>query len=467
MKYLLRTLRPLAAACLLAAAGSTFATAPTTAHDTVATLQAAYARAVPEGERAALYRDLFADVLLRVQRSYAREVDWESLSAAALKVLEPLPAGAGEPAQVFGRAINAALGTLDPYSRYLDPRSHGSMRGDASGSFGGLGLEVEPGEDGVRIVAPMPGSPGERAGLRAGDRIVQVDEQPLRGVPLADAIARMRGQPGTQVSLVVRRVGLAEDFSVPLVRETIRRQLLRWSMEGEVLVLRLSSFTGAATSALKQAIEQATASAAPRAVVLDLRGNPGGLLREAVTTADAFLGQGEIVSLRGRTASVQRAWKADAGQLLPGVPMVVLIDRRSASASELVAAALQENGRATVMGQRSLGKGTVQSTFPLGEEIKGALKLTTSFYHGPSGRSVQRTGVAPDVELLLATVPPGLREGDPLAAGPEPLRVEPERCTTVVKAADPALSCAVAYLLAGDRVAFEARLAADRSQSMR
>ena len=456
MKYLPRTLRPLAAACLLAVAGASLASAPASSDEAVAALQAAYDGVVAPGEAAGMYRDLFGTVLQRVQRSYASEVDWAALAAAGLKAMQPL-AGA-EPAQVFGKAINAALGSLDPYSRYLDPRSHGSLRGDASGSFGGLGLEVEPGEDGVRVVAPMPGSPGERAGLRAGDRIVQVDQQPLQGVPLADAIARMRGQPGTPVALTVRRPGVAEDIGVSLVRETIRRQLLRWSMEGDVLVLRLASFTGAATSALKQAIEEAAATATPRAVVLDLRGNPGGLLREAVTTADAFLAEGDIVSLRGRSANPQRAWKADAGELLPGVPMVVLIDRRSASASELVAAALQENRRAIVMGQRSLGKGTVQSTFPLGEEARGALKLTTSFYHGPSGRTVQRVGVPPDIELLADRRPAGSAEGGaPAADAPQ---VEQDRCTRVYKAADPALSCAVAYLLAGDRAGFLSRVGA-------
>jgi len=235
--------------------------------------------------------------------------------------------------------------------------------------------------------------------------------------------------------------------TLSLTRETIRRQVLRWQMEGDVLVLRLATFSGAASSALEQAVAAAAAHA-PKGIVLDMRGNGGGLFGEAVRTADAFLGAGDIVSVRGRAGN-SRAWQADANQLLPGVPMVVLLDGRSASAAELVAIALQENGRATVMGQKSFGKGTVQTTYGLGEN-RGALKLTSAFYLSPKGRSLHKAGLVPDVEFATA---------DSTAGADAKAQVDPARCTLVRAAADPALACALAYLAVGSVDAFASALA--------
>jgi carboxyl-terminal processing protease len=275
----------------------------------------------------------------------------------------------------------------------------------------------------------------------------------------------MRGEPGTWISLMIRRAGQDDTFTVSLVREVIRRDPVRWSMEGDVLVLRLAIFTGGAAGALDKAIVEATAAATPRAIVLDLRGNGGGLFRQAVMTADAFLSAGEIVSIEGRTNFRRRNWAANTGEHLEGVPMVVLIDGRTASAAELVAAALQENGRATVIGRRSFGKGSVQSMVSLGED-KGALRLTTALYRGPSGRTVQRTGVGPDIELLpdqAAASGSRRREADrahALQGAEEPpppkARVEESRCAPE-KASDAALACALAFIDAG---ALEAFLAA-------
>jgi len=457
MRCLTKTCRAVAAACLLLAASAAGAATPAAADDALAALQAAYTRAVAPGEQADSYRDLFATVFQRVQRSHAREVDPSGLAAAALKVLEPLPPGAGDPPVVFRNAVNAALRTLDPYSRYLDPQAQSAERSSLSGSFGGLGLELETSDGVIRVVTPLPGSPAERAGMQPGDLILGVDDQPLQGIPLTDAIERLRGQPGTPVAITIRRTGVPAEFKVSVTRDTIRRQIVRWSMEGEVLVLRIGSFMGAVAAPLEQAIGQAMAGHAPRAVVLDMRGNPGGLVREAVLTADAFLAKGEIVSLRGRTPGNQRNWQADASELLPGLPMLVLIDGRSASAAELVAAALQENGRAKVMGQRSFGKGTVQATYPLGAD-KGALRLTTAIYHGPSGRTVQQVGVVPDIELLgPAPNRPARADAaqDELQATADPPRVpaarlQQSRCPPLLKTPDPALACAVAYLQGGD-----------------
>lgn len=462
MRRFLATRRASAIAIgLLFAGNAALAQTPPAPDAAVTALQDAYVLKVAPGAQADQYRELFATVLQRVQRSYATEVDLPALAAEAKKVVERRAAGGADPAAVFSEAMNAALRTLDPYSRYLDPRARVTERDSFGPGFGGLGLQVEAGEGAVRVVEPIPGSPAERAGLRAGDLIVRVDEQPLAGLPLSDAIARMRGEPGTVVAITVRRTG--EEFTVSLTRDTIRRQAVRWNMEGEVLVLRVSTFSGAVTAALRQAVTEASAARTPQAVVLDLRGNPGGLLTEAVRMADAFLGQGEIVSLRGRTASNQRSWQADAAELLPGVPMVVMVDRRSASASELVAAALQDNGRAFVMGQRSFGKGSVQTTFGLGEEARGALKLTTAFYHGPSGRPVHHAGITPDVELTGAPKTEARGEawgqdaaapGDAPAAPASRVRVDQGRCAAVYKATDPALSCAVAYLQARTLDAF-------------
>ena len=464
------------AAWLLAAGGASFAAAPPVTEELLAPLTSAYMRAVKPGEQAALHRELFEPVLQRVHRNHARDVDVPALIAAALKTIEPLEPHSGEPADVFRKTINAALATLDPHSRYLDPRAHSFQRNIITGAFGGLGLQVDMVEGLVRVVAPMPGTPAARAGLQSGDLIVRFDDLPVQGMELADAIYRMRGAPGTPIALRIRRAGQTDEFSVSLVRETIRTQALLWRMEGEVLVLRLASFTGSVSAAMAEAIAEATAIRQPRGVVLDMRGNGGGLLREAVRTADAFLSEGDIVSLRGRTAGNRRTWQADPPELLAGVPMVVLIDGRSASASELVAAALQENGRATVMGQRSFGKGSVQSTISLGPD-KGALRLTTALYHGPSGRSVQRTGVGPDIELVAAsenTAAARRREAERAQALPgadEPLapkaRVEQSRCAVAQANADPALACALAFLDAGGIDTFIAALASAAAPSTR
>jgi carboxyl-terminal processing protease len=287
---------------------------------------------------------------------------------------------------------------------------------------------------------------------------------------LPDTISRLRGEPGTPVTLLVRRSGREDEFSVTLVRETIRTQVFRSTLEEDVLVLRLSRFTRSVAATIDKAIDDAAATRLPRGVVLDMRGNPGGLLNEAIAVADVFLGAGEIVSLRGRTRGNQRSWKADPAEKLAGVPMVVLVDGASASAAELVAAALQENGRAIVMGQRTYGKGSVQSLLPVATG-KGALRLTTALYHGPSGRTVQRTGVGPDVELIAAQAPTGRasrREADRLQALPgteEPgaakARIEQARCSETAK--DAALACALGLLQAGTIETFVAALGVEQS----
>ena len=456
MTSLLGYLRAVGAALLLIAAGAAPASAPVLTDEMLAPLSAAYLRAVKPGEEAEFHSELFGSVLRRVQRSYAREVDMPPLIAAAMKAIQPLAPGSGEPGQVFTRAINAALASLDPYSRYFDARAAAHFRSSITGAFGGLGLQVEMADKLVRVAAAIPGTPAARAGLQSGDLILRLDEHPVEGMTLSDAIARMRGEPGTPIELTIRRSGREDEFTVSVVRDLIRREPVRWSMEGDVLVLRLVTFTSSVFADMEKAIAEATAGGTPRAIVLDMRGNGGGLFRQAVLTADAFLSGGEIVSLRGRTPGNQRSWKADPRETLAGVTMVVLVDGRTASAAELVAAALQENGRATVMGQRSFGKGSIQAMLGLGEG-KGALRLTTALYHGPSGRTVQRTGVGPDIALVpVAVVGTRRREADrtqalPGADEPPPpkARVDESRCGRPLKKADPALACALAFIDAG------------------
>ncbi|HET9664824.1 MAG TPA: S41 family peptidase [Burkholderiales bacterium] len=463
MARLLLLFRASVAAWLLAGSSTSFAAASVVTDALLAPLESAYLRAVRPGEEAAFHRDLFATVLERVHRSHAQEIDLSRLTAAALKTLKSLEPESGEPAEVFAKAVNAALATLDPYSRYLDAEAAKNHRRAMTGRFGGLGLQVEMVDGLVRVVAPMPGTPAARAGLQSGDFIIGFDDQPVQGMTLAEAVSIMRGAPGTSIALMIRRSGPEDVFTVSLVREVIRREPVRWSMEGDVLVLRLATFTGGAAAAMEKAIAEATAEATPRAIVLDMRGNGGGLFRQAVLTADAFLSAGEIVSVEGRINFKRRSWNADAKEQLEGVPMVVLIDGRTASAAELVAAALQENGRATVMGRRSFGKGSVQAMVSLGEG-KGALRLTTALYRGPSGRSVQRTGVGPDIELLPAQAAASRsRHGEAdrahaLAGSEEPpppkARVEESRCAPALKPPDPALACALAFIEAGGIDAF-------------
>ena len=457
-------MRSFLAACLLAAAGAACATTPEAVDEAVAGLQAAYARAVIGGPAADLHQELIPAVLQRIKRSHATDVDLAAFAHAARKVLEAREPNSGEPGEVFKAAINAALRTVDAESRYLDPRTYGTERGDSSGTFTGLGIEVDSSGNSVRVTGVLPESPAARGGLLAGDLIVQVDGAPLDGLPIAEAISRLRGPAGTPVTLTLQRAGSDGEITVSLTRDTIRRQLVRWNMEGEALVLRLSSFSGPVTSMVTQAIADATAQHSPKAVVLDLRGNPGGLFREAVRLADAFLAQGDIVSVRSNSPERHRTWQADAQELLPGLPMVVLLDARSASASELLADALQANGRATVIGQRSYGKGSVQTTYPLGED-RGAIKLTTSLYHGPLGRTVHRVGVVPDIELLGtgSTARRNTGSSTEPAAMPElprqpAARVEARQCAEP-RAADPALSCALAYLRAEGLETFAARYA--------
>src|SRR5215207_5147477 len=308
-------------------------------------------------------------------------------------------------AKLIEGAINGMLTSLDPHSSYMSPNEFREMQVETQGEFGGIGIEVTM-EDGlIKVVAPIDETPAARAGILANDIIIQIDGEPVQGLTLNQAVDKMRGPVNTPVALTIRRQDKKEPLEVKLTRETIRIRPVRARTEGEDIgYLRISQFNDQTTEALRAAIKTIAGEVGPdklKGYVIDLRNNPGGLLDQAIMVSDAFLTKGEIVSIRGRTAAeTQRyATKGKVKDLVGGKPLVVLINGGSASASEIVAGALQDHKRATVLGTRSFGKGSVQSVIPLGNN-RGALRLTTARYYTPSGRSIQAKGIDPDQEVL-------------------------------------------------------------------
>lgn len=300
-------------------------------------------------------------------------------------------------------AIDGILKSLDPHSSYMDARSYGDMQATTSGQFGGLGMQVNM-EDGVlKVVSPIDDTPAARAGILAGDVIDQVDGAPVKGLTLTQAVEKMRGAPGSEVRLEIVRKGKDAPFSVTLVREVIKVSAVRQQVEGDdVGYIRITQFSGRVADDLKQAVQTVSANVPPdrlKGYILDLRNNPGGLLDQAVRVAGGFLSSGEIVSIRGRDPSEVQHFNAVPGDLVNGKPLIVLINGGSASASEIVAGALQDQKRATIVGSRTFGKASVQTIIPLGQG-NGALRLTTARYYTPSGHSLQAQGIKPDIEVL-------------------------------------------------------------------
>jgi len=322
--------------------------------------------------------DLFGNVFERIRSQYVEDVDTSDLIAAA---------------------INGMLTSLDPHSSYLPPEDFDDMRTQTRGSFGGLGIEVTQEEGFIKVVTPMDDTPADLAGVEPGDLITHVDGEPLLGLTLAEAVEMMRGPVGSEIIVTILREGVAEPFDLSIIRDTIRLQAVRVRTEGDTVILRLTTFNEQTypnlRDGLADAVEELGGMDALGGVVLDLRNNPGGLLTQAVSVSDAFLEQGEIVSTRGRAEGEGDRFNAQAGDLIDGKPLVVLINGGSASASEIVAGALQDHRRAIIVGTRSFGKGSVQTVMPLRGD--GAIRLTTSRYYTPSGRSIQSLGVSPDI----------------------------------------------------------------------
>jgi carboxyl-terminal processing protease len=308
-----------------------------------------------------------------------------------------------EDSKLVESAINGMLAGLDPHSSYMDPKSFRDMQVQTRGEFGGLGIEVTM-EDGlVKVVAPIDETPAAKAGVMANDIITHLDDEAVQGLTLNQAVDKMRGPVNTKIKLTIMRKGADKPIEVSIVRDIIRVKSVRWHPEGgDIGYIRISQFNEQTTDGLKQAINDLNAQLGAdkiKGYLIDLRNNPGGLLDQAISVSDAFLEKGEIVSTRGRNPEETQRFNARPGDLTKGKPLIVLVNGGSASASEIVAGALQDHKRATLIGTRSFGKGSVQTIIPLGAG-NGALRLTTARYYTPSGRSIQAKGISPDIEVL-------------------------------------------------------------------
>ncbi len=326
---------------------------------------------------------LFGDVFERVRAEYVEEVGDQTL---------------------IETAINGMLASLDPHSSYLDADKYRDMQVQTRGEFGGLGIEVTMENGLVKVVSPIDDTPAFRAGIEAGDMITHIDGEPVMGLSLSEAVEKMRGPVDSKIALRLMRQGSEEPIEVSLARAVIKISPVRARSEGDVGYLRLTTFNEQTSSALRDKIEalKTENNGKMRGLVLDLRNNPGGLLDQAVAVADAFLDKGEIVSTRGRRADSIQRFNARPGDLLNNLPIVVLINGGSASASEIVAGALQDHRRAIVMGTQSFGKGSVQTIMPISGQ--GAIRLTTARYYTPAGTSIQAKGITPDIEVHQANV---------------------------------------------------------------
>jgi carboxyl-terminal processing protease len=322
--------------------------------------------------------DLFGDVFERIRSSYVEEVDEEKLIQSA---------------------ISGMLTSLDPHSNFMAAEEFDTMRIQTRGEFGGLGIEVTQENGFVKVVTPIDDTPAEKAGIQSGDFITQVDGEAMLGMSLNDAVDLMRGPIGSEIVLTIVREGVDEPFDVTIVRDQIKVKAARVRIEGDTIVMRVSGFTEQTYKNLEDGIEKQVEKAGGMdkvsGFILDLRNNPGGLLTQAVLVSDAFLEKGEIVSTRGRNVQDSDRRNAKPGDLTEGKPLVVLINGGSASASEIVAGALQDHHRAVIIGTRSFGKGSVQTIMPL--QSGSGIKLTTARYYTPSGRSIQALGVSPDI----------------------------------------------------------------------
>jgi carboxyl-terminal processing protease len=298
-------------------------------------------------------------------------------------------------------AIQGMLSSLDPHSSYLNQRSFRDMQTQTRGEFGGLGIEVTQEGGYIKVISPIDETPAARAGVRPGDFITHLNGTSVQGLTLQEAVEQMRGQRNTQIRLTIRRQGTERPIELTLTRDVIRPQVVRFRLEdGNLGYVRITSFNEQTEAGLRRAVQQLKqqAQGGLKGLILDLRNNPGGLLDQAVQVTDDFLTQGEIVSTRARRTEDAQRWNAKAGDIADGLPIVVLINGGSASASEIVAGALQDHRRAVVVGVKSFGKGSVQTVMPVPGH--GAIRLTTARYYTPSGRSIQGTGIEPDIEVL-------------------------------------------------------------------
>ena len=321
--------------------------------------------------------DLFGEVLEKINKEYVDEINQsESMDAA----------------------IDGLLQSLDPYSAYMSPEIFNEMQTETSGEFGGLGIEVNMESGVVKVISPIDDTPASRAGIKAGDYIIKIDDIQVQGKSLSEAVDLMRGPVGSSIILTVRRIGQKKALTFEIVREIIQIKSVKADLlKNNVGYLRLTSFNENSGDQIREQIREFEKNGNINSYILDLRNNPGGLLSQAIRISDFFLDNGEIVSTKSRKASENRKWFAKKGDLIGGKTLVVLINYGSASASEIVAGALQAHKRAIILGENSYGKGSVQSIIPL--KNKGAIRLTVAKYYLPSGKSISEVGVSPDIEI--------------------------------------------------------------------
>ena len=321
--------------------------------------------------------DLFGEVLEKINKEYVDEINQsESMDAA----------------------IDGLLQSLDPYSAYMSPEIFNEMQTETSGEFGGLGIEVNMESGVVKVISPIDDTPASRAGIKAGDYIIKIDDIQVQGKSLSEAVDLMRGPVGSSIILTVRRIGQKKALTFEIVREIIQIKSVKADLlKNNVGYLRLTSFNENSGDQIREQIREFEKNGKINSYILDLRNNPGGLLSQAIKISDFFLDNGEIVSTKSRKASENRKWFAKKGDLIGGKTLVVLINYGSASASEIVAGALQDHKRAIILGENSYGKGSVQSIIPL--KNKGAIRLTVAKYYLPSGKSISEVGVSPDIEI--------------------------------------------------------------------
>jgi carboxyl-terminal processing protease len=337
------------------------------------------------GDKSELYQqlNLFGDVLERVRRDYVEPADEKTL---------------------IENAINGMLTALDPHSSYMNPKTYKDMQVQTKGEFGGLGIEVTMENGVIKVVSPIDDTPASKAGIMPGDLIFALDGEPVQGLTLQEAVEKMRGKVGAPIKISIRRKD-KDPFDVSLTRETIKVKSVRFRLEGgDIGYIRVTSFTEQSTSGVLDAVEKLKKEAGNKlkGYILDLRNNPGGLLDQAIAMSDAFLDKGEIVSVKARKSEDVQRWNAKPGDVANGLPIVVLMNGGSASASEIVAGALQDHKRAIILGTRSFGKGSVQTIMQV--TGGGAIRLTTALYFTPSGRSIQKEGIKPDIEVEPAKI---------------------------------------------------------------
>ncbi len=319
----------------------------------------------------------------------------EILSQIKDNYVEPI-----EDKALLENAIRGMLEGLDPHSAYLNKEEYSEMSISTSGKFGGLGIEVQMFNGFVRVVSPIDDTPASRAGLEAGDLIIRIDDKPVKGMTLTEAVRLMRGKPGTKIDLMMMREGGTQPFNVKITRDIIRVESVRSRMlEPQYGYIRISTFSGNTATSLENQLKnlQKEADNKLNGLILDLRNNPGGVLNAAVDVSDIFLNEGTVVSIKGRNDNAKREFTARPGDALENKPIVVLVNEGSASASEIVAGALQDHKRAVVVGRKTFGKGSVQTIVPV--RNNAAIKLTTARYYTPSGRSIQASGIEPDITI--------------------------------------------------------------------